>query len=309
MAESVPPTPPAPFQSDLQSRQHTKPKQTKQKQQDPPKQGRSGGRQGPRVGTSGSGSDGINAPGGSQKLRGFGKDKPEVRVSKTLSWLLRHGAASEGLAMRADGYVKVDDLFKNGRIQPLGLTMEQLKGIVSADSKQRYTLVYEQADGTALAYTAVQGKAEGEGVWLIKANQGHSLKAVELELKPILSVSDIPSGLAVHGTTNAAWVAIQKEGLSRMKRNHIHLAQDVGGDNVISGMRRSSQILIFIHVQKALDAGIKFYLSDNGVVLTEGDETGYLKTKFFDRVEIAKTRIAVDGWEGGRETDNPAVAT
>lgn len=60
-----------------------------------------------------------------------------------------------------------------------------------------------------------------------------------------------------------------------MKRNHIHLAQDVAGQNVVSGMQRviisqclwvadiiasvgmrnSSQILIFINIQKALDAG------------------------------------------------------
>jgi hypothetical protein len=44
------------------------------------------------------------------KLRGLEKDSPEVRVSKTLSWLLRHGAKGEGLAMRPDGYVKATDL-------------------------------------------------------------------------------------------------------------------------------------------------------------------------------------------------------
>lgn len=49
---------------------------------------------------------------GSQKLRGLQRDAPEVRVSKTLSWLLRHGAVSEGLEMRVDGYVKVDDLVR-----------------------------------------------------------------------------------------------------------------------------------------------------------------------------------------------------
>lgn len=65
-------------------------------------------------------------------------------------------------------------------------------------------------------------------------------------------------------------------------------------------MRKSSQILIFINVQKALDAGIKFELSDNGVVLTEGDETGYLRREFFDRVEDAKMRKALDGWEADR---------
>jgi 2'-phosphotransferase len=43
-------------------------------------------------------------------LRGLPKDSPEVRLSKTLSWLLRHGAKSEGLFMRSDGYVRVNDI-------------------------------------------------------------------------------------------------------------------------------------------------------------------------------------------------------
>ena len=50
------------------------------------------------------------SPSTSTKLRGLDKDSPEVRTSKTLSWLLRHGAQGEGLAMRKDGYVKVVDL-------------------------------------------------------------------------------------------------------------------------------------------------------------------------------------------------------
>lgn len=48
----------------------------------------------------------------STKLRGLEKDSPEVRISKTLSWLLRHGAQGEGLAMRKDGYVKVSELVR-----------------------------------------------------------------------------------------------------------------------------------------------------------------------------------------------------
>ena len=46
------------------------------------------------------------------KLRGQVSDSPEVRISKTLSWLLRHAAQSQGLKMRKDGYVKVDDLVR-----------------------------------------------------------------------------------------------------------------------------------------------------------------------------------------------------
>ena len=59
------------------------------------------------------------------------------------------------------------------------------------------------------------------------------------------------------------------------------------------GMRTSSHILIFINVQKALDAGIKFFLSDNGVILTEGDSEGFLGPEFFEKVESAKGEVLV----------------
>jgi 2'-phosphotransferase len=46
------------------------------------------------------------------KPRGQVHDSPDIRISKMLSWLLRHGAQGEGLKMRTDGYVKVDDLVR-----------------------------------------------------------------------------------------------------------------------------------------------------------------------------------------------------
>ena len=61
-------------------------------------------------------------------------------------------------------------------------------------------------------------------------------------------------------------------------------------------MRTSSQVLIFINLQKALDAGIKFFLSNNGVVLTEGDDEGFLRPEYFEKVENSKGEIMVQGW-------------
>jgi 2'-phosphotransferase len=62
-------------------------------------------------------------------------------------------------------------------------------------------------------------------------------------------------------------------------------------------MRSSSQIFIYINIQTALSSGIQFFFSDNGVVLTAGDDKGFLKPEFFLRVENAK-RQALPGWEG-----------
>jgi hypothetical protein len=72
-------------------------------------------------------------------------------------------------------------------------------------------------------------------------------------------------------------------------------------------MRKSSQILIHIDVQKALDAGLKFYLSTNGVVLSEGDENGFIAPAYFKRVENAN-RIALPGWEGPAAEVHNALA-
>ncbi|KAI0351381.1 hypothetical protein OH77DRAFT_1411348 [Trametes cingulata] len=233
--------------------------------------------------------------GGSAKLRGLPKDSHEVRISKTLSWILRHGSQSEGLFMRPDGYVRVQELLQRPKLREL--TFDALQEIVKNNAKGRYSLVLEADPST------------GEEVWWIRANQGHSMKSVVLEYEPIKAVSDIPTGIAVHGTTKRAWESIQIQGLSKMTRNHIHLAQGVAGSGVISGMRNSSQILIYVDVEKALKAGIKFYISANGVVLTEGDERGFLGPQFFSRVETPDGN-ALPGWDGPRSSlDQPAKSS
>ncbi|ESK86532.1 trna phosphotransferase 1 [Moniliophthora roreri MCA 2997] len=230
-------------------------------------------------------SDSSSQP--SSKLRGFPKDTPEARISKTLSWLLRHGAQSEKLLMRPDGFVKVNDLLSNQRLKSQNVDFGMLKGIVAADAKQRYGLISEKNEA-------------GEDEWWIKANQGHSIKAVKLELRPILAISDIPSGVAIHGTDKQAWETISKQGLSKMKRNHIHLAQGLTGQT-ISGMRKSATVFIYVNVALAISDGIKFFLSDNGVVLSEGDKTGLLSPRYFEKVEVrekgAVRELDVGEWQ------------
>lgn len=66
-------------------------------------------------------------------------------------------------------------------------------------------------------------------------------------------------------------------------------------------MRSSADIFIYIDLQKALDAGYTFQLSANGVILTPGNEKGFLPPEFFSRVErrIGKSgRELLPGWEG-----------
>lgn len=72
---------------------------------------------------------------------------------------------------------------------------------------------------------------------------------------------------------------------------------------VISGMRNDAEILIYIDLPASLASGTLWWLSDNGVVLTEGDpESGLIATKFWKKVEGRRQDVGVlwlDGDEVG----------
>ena len=250
-----------------------------------------------------------------RKGRGGGRGPlpRNVQVSKALSWLLRHGAEQEGLMMDDGGFVNVLDVLKTQRIRSLKVTFEDIREVVRDNDKQRFTMVpittnTSPARATIVLETSPLEQALEQAIPLndpkdykIRANQGHSLK-IESEglLKPITADNMPP--MAVHGTVHSAWpLIVQSGGLKPMGRNHVHFASGlpatfkyVGeGDSfgewksqpVISGMRGSSSVLIFVDLCKAMEAGIKFWLSDNGVILSEGNDSGIIPLDVLMRVE------------------------
>ena len=72
-----------------------------------------------------------------------------------------------------------------------------------------------------------------------------------MELQPILSGEEFPT--VVHGTYFKCLASIRQQGLSRMTRQHVHLAPGVTGQQgVISGIRANCQV----HVHVDIDAAI-----------------------------------------------------
>ncbi|KAJ3034668.1 hypothetical protein HDV00_004807 [Rhizophlyctis rosea] len=102
-------------------------------------------------------------------------------------------------------------------------------------------------------------------------------------MEEITSPSQIP--VVVHGTYRRFWPSIAREGLKPMSRQHIHFASGkFGEEGVISGMRKTCDLFIYVDVKQALDDGIKFQRSANGVILTSG-LNGVLPPKYFLKVE------------------------
>ncbi|KAK7185044.1 hypothetical protein DPSP01_002869 [Paraphaeosphaeria sporulosa] len=266
----------------------------------------------------------------------------EQQVSRKVSWLLRHGAHSEGLQLGKGGYVGVDAALRTRCLTALKVTFPELRDVVRTNDKQRFSMVLrERLEGAGSEEEAEKvggvdvGEGEGEeedpGRWVIRANQGHSIKVdAEGLLTPVeVERGNVPD-VVVHGTDEGAWNLILKSGgLRRMGRNHIHFASglpagfkalDVGeamGEEkevppVISGMRRSSTVLVYVDILAAMEKGVKFFVSENGVILTEGDDKGLLPYEFFKRVENRKkgggvlmsegvlpegVEVDVDAWE------------
>jgi 2'-phosphotransferase len=66
-------------------------------------------------------------------------------------------------------------------------------------------------------------------------------------------------------------------------------------------MRADAEILIYIDIQKSLEDGaLQWWLSENGVVLTEGDENGLVPTKYWKLVKGRRQDVGIL-WEDGVE--------
>ncbi|KAJ8719869.1 hypothetical protein PYW08_012044 [Mythimna loreyi] len=191
------------------------------------------------------------------------RNNTDKQLSKSLSWLLRHGAVREGFELSPEGYLDVNKILLHKTFRGK-YNKSDIERVVKNNDKQRFKL----------------RRNPSTDCLEIKANQGHTITEVsDTELAPI---TEPKYNTVIHGTYLKCWPQIKNEGLSRMKRKHIHLAKGTLEDaSVISGIRRGTEVHIYIDLARALADAVKFYESENGVILTSGNKKGYLEPKYF----------------------------
>jgi len=190
-------------------------------------------------------------------------EREHVKISKMFSYVLRHAAHKLDVRIRKDGFVRLREIMKLRNFKPYNL--EELMAVAYFDDKERYTMV-----------------REFDGELLIRANQGHTMKVVESDLLlEVINEGDQVSE-CVHGTYLVHWPFIKTQGLSKVARNHIHLANGLPEDGKIRGMRNTAELFVYIDVVKAMADGVVFYRSKNDVILTPGYD-GWLPVKYFQR--------------------------
>ena len=182
-----------------------------------------------------------------------------VKVSMYLAKHLRHQPERLGLALEPGGWVRVDDLLAACAAHRFPLTREELERVVADNDKRRYSF-----DETGMR---------------IRANQGHTVE-VDLGLTPVE-----PPARLYHGTVQRSLDAILRDGLRPMGRHHVHLSVDVETARRV-GARRGRPVVLVVDATAMRAAGHEFYVSDNGVWLTEAVPASYVRVIGTTRTDV-----------------------
>lgn len=165
-----------------------------------------------------------------------------IRISKRLSYHLRHHPDELGLTLEPGGWVPVDELLAALARKGMAISRAELEEVVARNNKRRFAF-----DET------------GER---IRANQGHSVE-VDLGLEPVEPPAEL-----YHGTGERAVAAILREGLRKMRRHHVHLSADQETARAV-GARHGRPVVLIVDAAAMHKAGHRFYRSANGVWLVD----------------------------------------
>jgi len=166
-----------------------------------------------------------------------------IRLAK----VLRHDPESVGITLDKNGWADV-----SGLLHAMSMDMQELERIVSTNNKKRFAFNDDKTK--------------------IRALQGHSVN-VDVELK----IAEIIPHELYHGTSIHNVEAILKNGILKMSRNHVHLS--VTKDTALKvGSRHGRPVVFTINAAAMRADGIKIFISENGVYLTDFVDSKYIKS-------------------------------
>lgn len=177
--------------------------------------------------------------------------KEAKRISKFLSLVLRHRPDTIGLYLDNNGWAKVSELIDKAAQKDVHFNNEDLEWIVANNDKQRFAFNEDHSE--------------------IRANQGHSLQTIDLQLQAIE-----PPHILYHGTVTKFIDSIKASGLQKRSRQHVHLSADLTTATTV-GSRRGAPVILKVEALKMHQEGYAFYQSKNGVWLTDEVPVNYIK--------------------------------
>ncbi len=157
-------------------------------------------------------------------------EKRRTRISKAMSYLLRHHPEKGDLQPDPEGYVPVDDLVEALRTLGREVSGQDVREVVQQDPKGRYE---------------IRGA-------MIRATYGHSFDITES------GEECVPPDTLYHGTPRRSVEAIMQAGLRPMQRQWVHLSATVEEARKVGQRRDSQPAILAIDAQTAHEDGINF---------------------------------------------------
>ena len=173
-----------------------------------------------------------------------------VRVSKRLSYVLRHRPDSIGVSLDEAGWVDVGTLLAALAAHGLPLTRGDLDRVVAGNDKRRF--------------------AYDDGGTRIRASQGHSVPVA------LGYAAEPPPPVLFHGTPVRDLAAILAEGLRPGRRHAVHLSPDEATARTV-GERRGRAAVLRVDAAGMARDGAVFTRSANGVWLVDAVPPRYLR--------------------------------
>lgn len=179
--------------------------------------------------------------------------KDHIKKSKFLALVLRHKPEEANITLDSEGWTDIKNLLDGCKSAGVMIDSKELLDIVNSDDKKRYSI-----DGSK-----------------IRANQGHSINInITFEEKE-------PPDLLYHGTLKSNINLLYASGIKKMARHHVHLSCDSETAFKV-GRRRGTPMVFKIDAQQMHKDGIKFFISDNGVWLTDYVTPEYLSGEVYE---------------------------
>ncbi len=174
----------------------------------------------------------------------------DVKLSKFLSYVLRHRPDEFGVSLDRSGWAEVSQVLGACRERGHPATFADLERVLAENDKQRFEL--------------------DESRTKIRARQGHS---AEVELG--YAAAPPPEHL-YHGTVARFLPSIREHGLHKAERHHVHLSESEAVARSV-GERRGQPLVLVVEAGAMARSGHVFHRTENGVWLTEHVPAAFIR--------------------------------
>lgn len=159
-----------------------------------------------------------------------------LKLSKEISYALRHAPWEYELEMNEEGFVPLEQL-----LDALEITKEDVLKVMEISEKKRLEIAGDK----------------------IRALYGHS---IPMHIKKIEAA---PPDVLYHGTARRFIDSIKKSELLPMSRQYVHLSVDEETAIAVGKRRDNNPVLLKVDTALAIIDGIKFYIGNDKVWLCD----------------------------------------